>query len=163
MNMLARIASIAVMALIVKGLMSLFSAPPPAEHHAPAPQIETAQAPVADPVAAMADAYKGEIDYAPAYPALDPFRAIGAERRETPFNPADDYWGLPRSDGFETVAAYCSACHSLEIVMQQRQTRDGWDYLLTWMAEKQGMAPPPPETRAEILDYLTREFGGDGP
>ena len=66
---------------------------------------------------------------------------------------------LRRSEGVETVAAYCSACHTLQIVMQQRQTRDGWDYLLTWMAEKQGMAEPPPDMRAEILDYLSREFG----
>lgn len=111
-----------------------------------------------NPFAAMADAFSGEIDYAPDYSALDPLTpAVGSAARDL-FNPQDDYWGLPRTTGYEETAAYCTACHSLRIVMQQRQTREGWDYLLTWMSEKQGMAPPHPEDRETILNYLAEHF-----
>ncbi|GJL96088.1 MAG: hypothetical protein DHS20C05_24930 [Hyphococcus sp.] len=103
-----------------------------------------------------------QINYAPAYSALDPLLSIDTNTNPSQFDPQDDYWGLPRSKGSEETAAYCTACHSLRIVMQQRQSRDGWDYLLTWMTEKQGMAEPFPEDREILLDYLTREFGVDG-
>ena len=59
----------------------------------------------------------------------------------------------------EETADHCTACYSLRIVIEQQQTRDGWDYLLTWVTEKQGMAEPFPEGRKILLDYLTREFG----
>ena len=102
-----------------------------------------------------------QINYAPAYSALDPLLNVDTNTSAVLFDPQDDYWGLPRSNGFEETAAYCTACHSLRIVMQQQQTRDGWDYLLTWMSEKQGMAKPYPDDRELLLDYLTREFGSE--
>lgn len=107
----------------------------------------------------MAANWNGEIAFSPAYAALTPLADDVENASARVFNPLDDYSGLPRSEGVETVAAYCSGCHSLSLVMQQRQSREGWDHLLDWMAAEQGMAEPPPEMRAEILDYLSREFG----
>jgi hypothetical protein len=75
------------------------------------------------------------------------------------FDPADDYFGLPRIGAFEDVEAYCTACHSLQIVMQQRASKARWDYMLTWMSEKQGMAKMPEDDRQRILDYLSSNFG----
>ena len=108
---------------------------------------------------AMADAGAPEINYTPAYSALDPLTNVSNASSASLFNPQDDYWGLPRSEGYDLVAAYCSACHSLRIVMQQKQNRDGWDYLLTWMVEQQGMGELYPDDRDQVLEYLTREFG----
>lgn len=155
----ARAATLAAMALSAAGLMRLFDSPAPA----PSAAAASHAAADADPIALMAAAWSGEIDFAPSYAALNPYADASARIAAAAFDPGDDYWGLPRSEGYETVAAYCGACHSLQIVMAQRQTREGWDYLLAWMAQTQGMAPPEPQTRDEILDYLAREFGAGGP
>lgn len=146
---LARLATIAAMAFCVSGLVRLFENGKPAAF---ASQYS-------DPVINMADAWKGELNFAPSYAALNPYANAGSQAGATLFDPSDDYWGLPRKHGYDTVAAYCGACHSLQIVMAQRQPREGWDYLLNWMVEKQGMAPPAAETRAEMLNYLSSEFG----
>lgn len=95
-----------------------------------------------------------EASYSPAYDAA--FAASAG--RQFAFDPSDDYWGLPRTEGYDLVAAYCSACHSLEIVMQQKMTPDRWRYTLNWMSEKQGMAPLPPDEFAAIERYLNRYF-----
>lgn len=141
------------MALTVAGLTALFAGavPQPVER----PPADSGQ----NPVALMADAWKGAVSYAPSYDALDPAQTTAALAEATGFNATDDYGGLPRSDGHETVAAYCASCHTLQIVMAQRQTREGWEELLALMTGEHGMAPPPAEVRSEIVDYLTREFG----
>lgn len=153
-NMLARAVTLGAMALAVILLIQLFAH----EDVAPASPLHDstiAEVPVAE---ALQETAPITINYAPAYAALNPYADLAASSAASTFDPNDDYWGLPRSTGVDSVAAYCSACHSLQIVMQQRQTRDGWDYLLHWMVEKQGMAELPAETRADILDYLSREF-----
>ncbi len=97
-------------------------------------------------------------DYAWSFNALDP----GMSKTMTAaamFNPSDDYWGLPRQGAYDLVAGYCGACHSLRIVMQQRASESRWRELMTWMVEKQGMAPPPDQHREEMVAYLAAEFG----
>ena len=61
--------------------------------------------------------------------------------------------------GKDLVALYCAACHSLEIVEQQKQTEAGWRYLLKWMEEEQGMARLPGADEAQIIAYLSDTFG----
>lgn len=153
--MLARMATMAAMIFAVVILVRLFGNEKPA---APAPSHEPAASVESNMAESAEAAWSGEINYAPAYAALNPYADITASTAASVFDPHDEYWGLPRSAGVESVATWCSACHTLQIVMQQRQSRDGWDYLLHWMVDKQGMAEPPAETRAEILDYLSREF-----
>ncbi len=152
------------MAVIVLSLMQLMSAPQTNDQSGHGDNTDTL--PIRETVltkeqrlVAMADNWSGEIAYGAPYSALTPLNSVENAATDIRFNPADDYWGLPRSEGIETVAGYCSACHSLAIVMQQRQTQDGWNYLLNWMVEKQGMAPLPDDMRAEIISYLSREFG----
>lgn len=99
-----------------------------------------------------------EIDFYPAYLALDPSAPADDAGARAAFNPADAYGGLPQTEGFDLVAGWCASCHSLRIVMQQRPTPARWDELLDWMVEKQGMAEPDPETRAAIRAYLARHF-----
>lgn len=112
-------------------------------------------------IAAMAQAWAGEIAYGLPYSALSPMSNGADIASASAFDLSDDYWGLPRTEGVDAVAAYCGSCHSLALVMQQRQTPEGWNALLTWMTDKQGMAEPDPVARAEIVAYLAREFGAD--
>ncbi len=52
----------------------------------------------------------------------------------------------------------CTACHGTAVIGRSRLTREGWDELMDWMAEKQGMAPLEGEERRVIVDYLARAF-----
>ena len=70
---------------------------------------------------------------------------------------------LPDGKGKEEVEAYCSACHSLRLVLQQRLKRSDWDEVLESMAEEQGMSEISPDDRALVLDYLARHLGPDKP
>ncbi len=74
------------------------------------------------------------------------------------YNPNDEYWGLPRTNGYELVNIYCSACHTLEIVMQQNMTPNRWRYTLNWMSEKQGMAQLSQSDFTTIEKYLNTHF-----
>ncbi|MHA7872958.1 MAG: hypothetical protein ACX939_11465 [Hyphococcus sp.] len=147
-GLLQRGVIIAAMTGLVMGLMNLT---------APTPRADRPDA--SEKATAMADAWSGDMQWGAPYAALTPLRTDISATAAASFDPADDYAGLPRSPGVDTVAGLCGACHSLSIVMQQRQDAAGWTYLLNWMVEKQGMPEPAPETRREIIDYLTREFG----
>ena len=70
-----------------------------------------------------------------------------------PFGPS---W--PQGQGRELTGHTCNACHSLAIVKQQDQTRSGWDELIDWMIEEQGMADLAAGDRAMILNYLAEHF-----
>ena len=110
-------------------------------------------------IAAMAEDWPAAPSYETYFNALDPSYEVAAIGSSL-FDPADDYWGLPRDQAgaYELVDAYCGACHSLSIVMQQRATPERWAELLTWMEDKQGMAAMPPEDHAQVLDYLGTHF-----
>ena len=73
----------------------------------------------------------------------------------------DEYLGLPDAAGREEVFAYCVACHSMKLVVQQGLTRSGWDELLTWMYDEQEMEPLDPEDKNLVLDYLAKDIGPD--
>ncbi|MEM7569050.1 MAG: hypothetical protein AAF337_04575 [Pseudomonadota bacterium] len=88
----------------------------------------------------------------PSSPSLTSMRAA--------FDPSDDYSGLPRTGAYELVDAYCSGCHSLQIVMQQRASHARWAALITWMTETQNM-PPLEEDEAAVLTYLAEHFSAN--
>lgn len=118
-------------------------------------------------VVEMAENWSGDLRFESSYDALDPAAVSAASVRDgaaaagTAFDPADDYGGLPRNQGYEEVAGYCGACHSLQIVMQQRGNERRWNQLITWMIDQQGMPEPPPADRERIVDYLARNYGED--
>ncbi|MCV2869607.1 cytochrome c family protein [Defluviimonas sp. WL0002] len=76
---------------------------------------------------------------------------------------AEDFGLLVDGAGAEETYDACTACHSEMIVVQQGKTRDGWDKLLDWMIEEQGMAELPPDERDAILDYLAQHYNTDRP
>lgn len=58
----------------------------------------------------------------------------------------------------ELVDAYCSACHSLDIVRQQKASKARWTEILIWMSETQGMAELPDEDFDAVLSYLSQNY-----
>lgn len=111
-------------------------------------------------VAAMAPSWPKTPDYRVSFHPLSgaagqPDSAIAYAS----YDPEDDYRGLPRTGAYEEVAVYCAACHTLEIVMQQRATEARWAYMLDWMVEEQNMPPLPEQEKREVLDYLSGHFG----
>ena len=66
----------------------------------------------------------------------------------------DEYFGLPEDTGREEVIAYCGPCHSLKLVVQQGQTRAGWEEVLIWMYEEQEMPKLEAAEEKRLLDYL---------
>jgi len=110
-------------------------------------------------VAQHAEKWSKEPVYEADFNALDPSYKMPS-MTDSMFDPSDDYWGLPRDDkdAYELVDAYCTACHSASIVMQQRATPDRWKELLIWMEEKQGMAKIPDEDEDLVLEYIGTYF-----
>lgn len=66
---------------------------------------------------------------------------------------------LPEGIGKDETEAYCGACHSMRLVVQQGQTREGWDELLEYMVEEHAMEPLPVNDRKLVLDYLAENYG----
>ncbi len=112
-------------------------------------------------VTEMAASYSNQVHYRDSFNALDPRISRASVARGNSFNPNDDYWGLPRTTGYEEVAINCAGCHSLAIVMQQRVTKSRWAELLKWMVEKQGMLPMESPDNELVKAYLNEHFSSD--
>ena len=65
--------------------------------------------------------------------------------------------GLIADDGFEYVMTNCGACHSYELVTQNRMTREGWKDIIVWMQETQKLWDLG-EQEPIILDYLAKNY-----
>ena len=68
--------------------------------------------------------------------------------------------GLKAEDGFKTVQANCTACHSAKIITQNRATREGWKNMIRWMQEKQNLWDLGANEDI-ILDYLAAYYAPD--
>lgn len=103
--------------------------------------------------------------YAAAVLAAVALPAAGSGDAETEAESANvgDVGALYPAEGADVTYDYCAACHSEMLVAQQGQTRQGWDELLQWMVEKQGMQPIPEDDRDIILDYLSTHYNTDRP
>ena len=79
-------------------------------------------------------------------------------------NEDDNEFGiLFNAPGVETTYYACSACHSERIVAQQGLSRQGWEEMLVWMVEEQGMFELEEAERNEVLDYLATHYNIDRP
>jgi hypothetical protein len=70
---------------------------------------------------------------------------------------AQDANPLPRDRDQQMVTGRCIICHSLEMIAQQRQTRDEWAAIVDRMITY-GM-PVQPGERERILAYLAKYLG----
>ncbi|WP_245603014.1 aldehyde dehydrogenase [Leisingera methylohalidivorans] len=87
--------------------------------------------------------------------ALPPALAETQEDRE--------FGQLVEAEGVEETYYTCTACHSEMIVAQQGKTREGWEEMLDWMTEEQGMPELDPSERRIILNYLSAHYNTDRP
>jgi hypothetical protein len=70
---------------------------------------------------------------------------------------AQDANPLPRDRDQQMVSGRCIICHSLEMIAQQRQTREEWAAIVDRMITY-GM-PVQPGERERILAYLAKHLG----
>ncbi len=66
---------------------------------------------------------------------------------------------LAEGEGRSEVFGYCTACHNTALIRRSAFTRERWDELMDWMAEKHGMNPLEGEFRDSIVDYLGKHYG----
>jgi hypothetical protein len=66
--------------------------------------------------------------------------------------------GLVVAPGYEQVRAQCTVCHSARLVTQNRASREGWQQMIRWMQESQGLWPLG-DAEPLILDYLEQNYG----
>lgn len=66
---------------------------------------------------------------------------------------------LVKAPGYETVKVNCTGCHSARLIVQNRQTREGWLKTIRWMQETQNLWQFDPKTEKVILDYLATYYG----
>jgi len=66
--------------------------------------------------------------------------------------------GLIKAPGWEIVRANCGGCHSHALVIQQCADRQTWLDMIRWMQASQNLWQFPPDTEAQILDYLAANY-----
>ena len=65
--------------------------------------------------------------------------------------------GLVYADNFDIIRANCTACHSGKLVAQTRATRVGWQQMIRWMQQTQGLWDLG-KNEPIILDYLAKYY-----
>lgn len=85
-------------------------------------------------------------------------QAVVAEQPDVDW-PADSIHptGLVYAPGFPLVRGNCTTCHSAALIVQNRATRAGWEGMIRWMQETQGLHDLG-EDEAAILDYLAAHY-----
>ncbi|MEO0471670.1 MAG: monoheme cytochrome C [Bacteroidota bacterium] len=72
-------------------------------------------------------------------------------------NGIDVLSGFVAEGDYQMVKTTCTGCHSGKLVLQNRATRDGWQEMIHWMQESQGLWDLG-ENEDRILDYLSTYY-----
>lgn len=65
--------------------------------------------------------------------------------------------GLIADTGFNLVLTNCTRCHAIEVVKQNRATKEGWKNMITWMQKTQGLWDLG-KNEEPILEYLSKNY-----
>ncbi len=65
--------------------------------------------------------------------------------------------GLKADKNLQVVISSCTSCHSAKLITQNRATRKGWENMIDWMQETQGLADLG-DNEPLILDYLSKYY-----
>ena len=65
--------------------------------------------------------------------------------------------GLKEDEGLMAVVTHCTACHSAQLVMQNRMNEERWNATIRWMQETQNLWDLG-ENQQIIVDYLVRNY-----
>lgn len=71
----------------------------------------------------------------------------------------DPATGLRQEEGWETVRATCTQCHSAQLITQNSGSRSVWQSRIAWMQDTQGLRQLEPEEEDVILTYLSAQYG----
>lgn len=69
----------------------------------------------------------------------------------------DQATGLVMDEALPIVVGNCTACHSAQLITQNRATREGWHSMIVWM-QKNHKLWDLGENEAVILDYLEKHY-----
>ena len=72
-------------------------------------------------------------------------------------NGIDTLTGLIAQGDYLLVKGNCLACHSAKLITQARATKAGWEEMIHWMQEKQGLQDLG-DQHAPIVAYLTEHY-----
>ncbi|EON74923.1 hypothetical protein ADIS_4617 [Lunatimonas lonarensis] len=70
--------------------------------------------------------------------------------------------GLLEGDGLNLVIANCTACHSAQLITQNRADREGWKKMIVWMQRTQNLWDMGNQEEV-ILTYLATHYGPEDP
>lgn len=65
--------------------------------------------------------------------------------------------GLKDDEGLMTVVAHCTACHSAQLVIQNRMNRERWNATIRWMQETQNLWDLG-DNQEVIVNYLVKNY-----
>ena len=65
--------------------------------------------------------------------------------------------GLLDGEGLNLVIANCTACHSAQLVTQNKADREGWKKMIVWMQQTQNLWDLG-DQEEKILDYLAKHY-----
>lgn len=65
--------------------------------------------------------------------------------------------GLKEDEGLMAVVTHCTACHSAQLVIQNRMNKERWNATIRWMQETQNLWDLG-ENQEVIVDYLVRNY-----
>ena len=86
-----------------------------------------------------------------------------AEVDTTHHTSLDPESGLVAEGEYLIVRGTCTACHSANLILQNRMTRDDWLKSIRWMQKTQGLWELPADLEGKILDYLGKHYAPDQP
>ncbi len=72
---------------------------------------------------------------------------------------AEEETVLAEGEGRSETFAYCTVCHNTALIRRSHFSRQQWDGLMDWMAERHGMNPLEGEFRELIVGYLAAHYG----
>ena len=65
--------------------------------------------------------------------------------------------GLKEGEGLMTVVANCTACHSAQLIIQNRMNKERWDATIRWMQETQNLWDLG-DNQEIIVNYLVKNY-----
>lgn len=65
--------------------------------------------------------------------------------------------GLKKGEGLTMVIAHCTACHSAEVIIQNRMNEERWNATIKWMQETQNLWDLG-ENQKVIVNYLVKNY-----
>lgn len=65
--------------------------------------------------------------------------------------------GLLVGEGFQAVRTNCTVCHSAKLITQNRATKEGWENMIRWMQQTQGLWQLG-ELEPVIVNYLATYY-----